>query len=254
MKKIGISLTGELRNYKDFIYSIVDFCKKYNIDIFLLINENENMTDIKNIESITNPKNIEFTDSLEASGNINMWYKIKKGYNQIKKYEIKNNIKYDLFIRCRYDIFIEDSNINFDNLENNVIYTGASPIHFLMKIRNKLFEYTNDELFIGDRKVMDIYCNLFDQIIKSNNKNQEYTISENILYNFIHKIYFTKHKQLDIKYKFLHKNTKDLIKYLCTKKREIVIKTAKNELNKQKYYILLILIIILGSIYIYKYK
>ena len=81
-----------------------------------------------------------------------------------------------------------------------------------MKIRNKLFEYTNDELFIGDRKVMDIYCNLYDLIIKSNNKCLEHHTSENQLYYFIN-FNYTNFKYLNIKYKWVCFSDMECYKY-----------------------------------------
>jgi len=39
--KISISITGQFRDYKRSLPSIVNFCTAYNIDIFLLIDITE---------------------------------------------------------------------------------------------------------------------------------------------------------------------------------------------------------------------
>ena len=55
------------------------------------------------------------------SGSVTEYYQLYKGYEQIENYEIKENIKYDLFIRTRCDIYIpqplELKNFQFHYLE-----------------------------------------------------------------------------------------------------------------------------------------
>lgn len=55
------------------------------------------------------------------SGSVTEYYQLYKGYEQIENYEKKENIKYDLFLRTRCDIFIpqplEFKNFQFHYLE-----------------------------------------------------------------------------------------------------------------------------------------
>ena len=51
--------------------------------------------------------------------NLIMWYKIKKIYLIAKKYSNKNNIKYDFYIRCRYDNLFINYKFDKNKLLNN---------------------------------------------------------------------------------------------------------------------------------------
>jgi len=209
--KIAMSLTGFLRNYNKTLPTIIKFCKFYNIDMFLLFDNKENDNDIENVKNMIKNEDLTIntnkTNSLKNKcGNENMWNKIQIGYIQITNYETEKNIKYDFYIRCRYDILIESFNVNFNKLDKNILYFGQQSYNFLFGFLNSNFvkniiKTKPDEFFISGKTNMDIFCNLYNYIKKTNNICLENHTSENQLYHFI-KFNYTKTKILNIKYKW----------------------------------------------------
>lgn len=78
-------------------------------------------------------------------------YKLYKCYNLLKNYEQKNNFKYDIIIKSRFDVILTDLN-NYDiktfDLTNN-FYCYKYDV------------FINDVWGIGNRYIMDKYCNYY---------------------------------------------------------------------------------------------
>tara|TARA_B100000902_G_C27194709_1_gene855837 strand:- start:343 stop:1122 length:780 start_codon:yes stop_codon:yes gene_type:complete len=202
--KISISITGQLRDYKKTLPSIVNFCTAYNIDIFLLIDITEKEEEISDVISLSNPVDVKYVESLDNCGNMNMWYKIQKGYEQIKEYENINNFKYDFYIRCRYDVLIRSFNVDFNQLNKNTLYFGQKD--YVKSIFSKYIQplggFLSDEFFLSGEKNMNIYCNAYDLISQSNNKCMEKHLPEKQFYNLTQFMY-TDTQYLDIKYRWV---------------------------------------------------
>lgn len=234
--KIAITLTGQLRDYNKTLPSIINFCNNFNIDIFLLIDNKESKNDVYNVINLTKPKNVKYIDSLDDCGNINMWYKIKKGYEQIKNYEHINNFKYDFYIRCRYDLLIRDYNINinFNKLDKNILYFGEKNYNLIpiSKYADYFMDCNSDEFFISGEKNMNIYCNFYDILINSNNRCLEHHTSENQLYYFIN-FNYTKTKFLNIKYRWACFSDIECIKYHRLKDKKNIYKGGTNTVIKK---------------------
>ena len=100
--------------------------------------------------------------------------------NQIRHiYEISHNIKYDIIIRLRPDIYILDEHIDFENYinEHNIIYA------------------LNDEFIIENNTSMNIMCDLF--------LNFDNIIGEtDIFYNYVNGVNI-KIMELNINYKLI---------------------------------------------------
>ena len=203
-------ISGGIRNSHDTISSIIDFCENFKIDIFLVIDKSEKKEDIDKIIEICKPKGIIYVTSINANSHINMWYKIKLGYKLIKKYEKQTNTKYDYYIRARYDIIIDnyDKNCLYKLDNKNILYIGKRK--FFIKndyiLLNFILSILNDEFFMGNNKIMKIYCNFYDIIIKSNNSDMQYNLSEYHFFQFL-KLYYHEYKVLDILHSFKHQKT-----------------------------------------------
>lgn len=124
-----------------------------------------------------------------------MFYSIMVS-NEIKKlYEKVNNFKYDLVIRCRFDIVFHVFNLNLYSLDsNNKIYTYHTGAEQL----------PNDHFAISSSVNMDYYCDLYNNLEKYYREGFRGFIGERLL-NY-------------------HLNKKDNIKYY-TNEQELAVNT-----------------------------
>ena len=81
------------------------------------------------------------------------WYSVYKCNELKKQYEIENDFKYDLVIRCRFDLNI--INFNLDNIDPNYVYV-CGELH-----RTNKSGLPNDLFAISSSKNMDIYSSIF---------------------------------------------------------------------------------------------
>lgn len=249
--KIALTLSGNLRNYKLTVPSIIKFCDKFNIDIYLLIDYSEKKEDIKNIINMCKPKKVKYIHSLDACSNVNMWYKIKEAYGMAKN----NNIKYDYYIRSRYDILIEKfaefKLSDLDKYKNkNVLFNGIKNYWFFFFNYNMwLINGLSDEFFIGSEKVMNIYSNFYDILINSNNECLELNVPE-VQFKHLSTLYNTKIIHLRILYKYACFSDLSCIEYHFFKKFLAYQSTVKFFFWNIRYRV----IIIIAFILLIKYK
>jgi hypothetical protein len=202
--KVAICLSGQTRNWKSSYQSIKNqIIEKYNADVFIhtwdvfgkmiphhyIKNYNDNFDEI-NYEFIKNykPKKIQidwpkydtFKQKINESRFYNtlmMWYSIDKSNQLRKEYEFENNIKYDIIIRCRFDLFFENFVIN--DVNKNTIYLPPNENidnPFTIEMKKMLLEMgtkymPNDQLAYGVPDVMEYYCSVYDIL---NNNIYEY--------------------------------------------------------------------------------
>tara|TARA_B100000424_G_scaffold244506_1_gene214838 strand:+ start:380 stop:1156 length:777 start_codon:yes stop_codon:yes gene_type:complete len=254
--KIALTLSGHLRNYKLTLPSIIKFCDKFNIDIYLLFDYSEKKEHIKDVINMCKPKKVKYIKSLDACSNINMWYKIKEAYGLAKN----NNIKYDYYIRGRYDILIEKfaefKLSDLDKYKNkNVLFVGIKNYRLLfLKYNMWLVNGLSDEFFIGSEKIMNIYSNFYDIVINSNNKCLELYAPE-VQFKHLSVLYNTQIVQLKILYKYVCFSELSCIDYVFIKKTGFYNSTIKYFLFTIRY-IIIIVILMLFIIYLLylKYK
>jgi len=82
-----------------------------------------------------------------------MFYSLQKSNELKKKYELKNNFIYDAVIRCRFDLSINKFEIDFYDLDLNLINC------YMLND-----EFPNDQFAISSSNNMDIYSNVFDKL------------------------------------------------------------------------------------------
>ena len=146
--RIGIWEPGTIEKIKN-IYNpkkiIIETPKTFNIDVF---------------------KNANFS---QASPNncISMWYSIFNSNKLKSDYEFENNFKYDLVIRCRFDILFDFFYLDLKSIDSEFIY-----IQSIGEIRKNMI-YKNNDLLPGDLLNKEIlYLN--DQFAISNSENMDY--------------------------------------------------------------------------------
>jgi len=193
LKKFAIGFYGHIRTWEktkeSFITNILDSVNPVIPDIFIHTYDISNVSSDKyytnseiqdmltfklpnNTEII--PKILEIDNSTEYCSNIqkeletiyhpdpntfNTLCTMKKIYlchENIKKYELENNIKYDIIMFTRFDM-IYNQPLNLDNINNdNTIYlhyTGAPD--------------PCDEIAIGFPRCIDIYVSRYKQLIEN---------------------------------------------------------------------------------------
>lgn len=204
--KIALCLSGQIRNWKNCFDSInTQIIQKYNCDVFIhtwdtignpvphhYVKNFVHNNQLINTEIIQKykPKKIQidntnydfFKNKIPNSRFYNtlmMWYSIYNS-NKLKcDYESENNFVYDVNIRCRFDTFFENFEIN--DIKNNTIYLPPNeninnPFTELMKEKLKTegpSYMPNDQLSYGDFNSMNYYCKI-------------YKILENNIYEYTH--------------------------------------------------------------------
>lgn len=198
--KIALCLSGQTRNWKSSYDSIrTQIIEKYNVDVFIHTwdvkgkmvphhyienyNDNFDKVDYEFIDfykpkkiKIDSPQYNIFKKKIGDSRFYNtlmMWYSIDKSNELRKEYEFENNIKYDVVIRCRFDLFFENFTIN--NVDKNTIYLPPNENinnPFTSEMKQMLKDVgpkymPNDQLAYGLSNSMDWYCKLY-KIINSN--------------------------------------------------------------------------------------
>lgn len=172
--KICMMISGLCNNkcYRD-IKSIRTFCRMFDIDVFLVIDSQDRNDNIM-LGTLKPLSVIHVESNPELCSTYNMFYKIMKGFELVTDYETKNNIKYDVFIRCRYDLnFVKvNKSFQFQSIESNTIYTGEkmyySSNHLVFPIMTYILGlegYVYDEFFFGDREAMRIVTSMYKNIL-----------------------------------------------------------------------------------------
>lgn len=132
---------------------------------------------IDNIVKLYNPKKIEYDDY--ATVNVKYHkpnyyqyytqYAVKELMNQ---YEIENNIEYDLVIRTRFDLMIEQF-IPYQT-DNNIWVSSSCPY---MDRYNDMFTFSNSKNY---KKISDVYLNL-EEFEKENKGEMEWAFTNQII-------------------------------------------------------------------------
>jgi len=189
--KIALCLSGQPRYLEiGFDALFKNFISKYNVDVFAHIWFDEKLIDTnidfcipynrshkwekdadKKVIELYKPKKTFFEPpkqfSLEpfkganfeliAPNNVlSMFYSIKQANNLKCAYENENNFEYDLVIRARTDLILQN-NLNFSLIDKNKIY-----YYGLGQTMFDNISICNDQFALGSSKLMNIYSGLFD--------------------------------------------------------------------------------------------
>jgi hypothetical protein len=170
------NMPGEqLVKAKDNTYKLDDFgqIRKYNYPTETL----ELIMKYYRPKMILNEPQIKFNtiedanyESINAQSLYSMFYSINVSNNLKKFYEIKNNFKYDIVIRCRFDILIEKFEIDLFNFDLSYIHTYGVGNGF-----------PNDQFAVSNSDNMDYYSSLFERIDEYHNKGFKNFVGERLL-------------------------------------------------------------------------
>lgn len=170
MRKIAVCLSGQLRNFKDtFPYFKKNIVDELQPDIFIFTDKFENDLNLLynpidigvQTSTITNTFNFKETHgSTNPVSLLNQFYKIASCNKLKQKHEIKENFKYDIVIRCRFDAFFtEKFNENVLCLSPNKIKV---PLGWDFKCVSPHAE--TDIFALGDSNAMNVYSSIYDML------------------------------------------------------------------------------------------
>ena len=105
------------------------------------------------LRKITNPSNF---------SNISKAFSMKKSIELMEDYKLNHNIKYDLIINYRADLFLSKDML-LDNYDRNLIYVNAykdcmGDFHFIMNEENvNIFKYLFDSVDHGNEPLVHLW-------------------------------------------------------------------------------------------------
>lgn len=200
--RVAICLTGQLRTIRTSAPGILRYFDSLNPDYYFHCwsantwhmtdsskghNHTHEQIDIKDIDFVINTfkpvsyridKNKQFDLDVAQSQQASFMY-----CNELKKeHEIRNNFKYDIVIKCRFDnIWNPDSELTVNNLEKSTIYFTYVDVE-----QHIDYPMAMDRVFFGDSETMDKISELYlstTNLIK-NGHDKKMLVPEIGLYKF----------------------------------------------------------------------
>jgi len=208
--KIAIIISGFLRSFEINLDKFQKNFKDFDVDVYIHKSKNEkkdkykNQNNWENIKTILNPKLVIETDDVIFNTNskhndiLNQFYKFYMLNNLKNLIAKQENIKYDIILKWRPDIFLH-KNIDFLNIEKNIIYIPKNSKIDSHKLLNPTDKYLCDIISYGDKESMDYYFNFFTNI---NNLIilKKTTCPETLMYHHLQNISY---KEIDIDYSII---------------------------------------------------
>ena len=177
--KIAIYCTGFLRTFKTNAVYLKVLMEKYNCDLYFYVVSNEFECDsylntsvsFDLIQKELKPKvfMLEKEDeNQEVQTKIKrMWFKLSTIDFIRKNIEKRESIKYDLVMRLRPDILINDLNSLcqlIDTYEKGQILLPKDDCKSYPKLNLDGFQGFNDQFAFGETALMEVYCSLYSHI------------------------------------------------------------------------------------------
>lgn len=197
----ALLISGYLRTFKHNLPIIKKIVSVLNsVDIYIHITKDEDKEDkyfndvnlsedIIIINNELNPKslicekNIFFSEDKKINNLYNTWFKFSK-LNLLKKINEKNlKKKYDLVIKYRPDLNIENVEVFKEFMNNNKICIPEETLVDKSKLSKSTDNYICDVLAFGPSKLMDKYFSVFEYLDTYSKKFNG--VSETILYNYL---------------------------------------------------------------------
>lgn len=206
--RIALIISGYLRSFENnYIYLKENLLDLYDVDIYIhitnncekkYINKTENIFEtIKKLKTkvtmITD--NLSFTDDNNYNNIYNQNYKFYLLNKQRQEIEKIENIKYDIVMKLRPDICIQE-NIIFENI-SDFVYIPTDNKMDKSKLKNYDDKYLCDIIAYGSPNIMDKYFDLYKNLDKLITKYGY--VNETLLYNYLNDFNIP-YKLTEIKY------------------------------------------------------
>jgi hypothetical protein len=177
--KICILLSGGLRNF-EYTHSWINkfLIEPLDADVFVhgWANSNGVQDNVDKINKFSNVKSYQINDISDPNFEylnhndklvtrvFGQFFNLMKCNELRKNYEKNNNIEYDIIIRARPDVFffseIEDVDLDYVFKNNSI----GIPYEYFKIWSSKL----TDTFAMGNRHIMDYYCNSYDTVVDFN--------------------------------------------------------------------------------------
>jgi len=128
---------------------------------------------IKDVIDFYKPKSLKYSFPFFDQNTKSMLYSICESNKLKSEYEKHNNVKYDLVIKCRYDMMFK-GDLNIPKIQENLIYLLNRP--------GGCGGY-GDWVVYGNTKIMDIYMNAYE--IYKNTERILQPCPEGIYYEYL---------------------------------------------------------------------
>jgi len=218
--RLAILLSGRINPYKEFLNLLKKVENKYDINVFISVNDvysefyknvekdfgnylkglhceeynvPENFMNIyySKIEGYSHYLLSEFEKDTVAYRCLSCYYNDKYCFNMATKYADNNNFEYDIYLRFRSDIIVDNlTNFNISKINENILFCVIPFYKFTLtpteningeQINNAFYyygdmkhygKYVTSDIAYGNRKTMSIYCSCYDYVLKKNIENK----------------------------------------------------------------------------------
>jgi len=214
--RLALIIAGYLRSFENNIENIIsNIIKNNDCDIYIHITENKNDTVyVKNIDKYLNKKisldfikqklniktmivsdNLHFSEIDNINNIMNQNYKFYLLNEERKRIEKIENINYDVIMKIRPDIYLNEP-IIFEKMEKNICIPIDSKID-IQKLNNIHDPYICDIIAYGIPELMNQY---FDYYLDLKKLIETYgTVNETLLYYYLYNNNIS-YNLIDIKY------------------------------------------------------
>lgn len=196
MINLAIFISGRLNNYNTCLIPILEHLRKqnlYNIKVFLSINaklkEQNVINDLGDMigyyyvqpffyEKDWTENRLKHNRKYMGSYNqLSCFFNDLNNFKQIEKYEIDNNIEFDVICKLRADIiFYNLNNVIFHKDDINELILNNINLECPISAYQLSPPFISDAICFGNKKSMELYCNTYNYI-------KEKDIEYNGLYN-----------------------------------------------------------------------
>jgi len=212
--RLAVLLSGRIKKYEHFLNLLKKKENKYDIDVFISINDvySNLYEEIKqqfkdylkgfHCEEYNVPENFIniWYNKIEGHNNnlltqpekqsatyrsLSCFYNDKYCFNMATKYADDNNFEYDIYLRFRSDIIVDDFPIfDIPNVNENILFSVIPFYKFTLAItENPAGEWKDGryhcygdvkhhgknvtgDIAYGNRKTMSVYCYCYDYLLK----------------------------------------------------------------------------------------
>ena len=206
--KIAILMSGYIRTIKENYDNFQKYLLNgYDTDVYIHITKSEDpryintKVSLEELYTLLNPKimivskNYNLHNDNDTNNILNQNYKYYVLNEERKKIEKIENIAYDIVIKIRPDIYLQQ-HIEFD-IDPTKIYIPSDSKIDHAKLNSQQDNYICDIIAYGHPEIMNQYFNFYESLLALVNKYSK--INETLLYHYLHEQSIS-YELIDLKY------------------------------------------------------
>lgn len=137
--------------------------------------------DFNEFKQCTQIYDVEYSHAVQNT--LYFLYKLNRGYKIIKQYELKNEFKYDYYVRLRPDVCL-DSQIDIDTIKTLDDHSIMLYVDRVYLLNNEYVGYregwVDDNFCIATNKPFELFCSMYERSVELSHKYQA-TVSHILL-------------------------------------------------------------------------